>query len=131
MLADRANFEFMLDLDYIFNWVQPEAGEEGFKFWVAPVTMVFENASDVKIGIDSKQGTIQIDNLLRTALRHSPNGEFVEYAYHFECQEGEVCLDATGYKLFVRAAPSLLTSQSFELQLRNGVSFERGLGFRQ
>ena len=125
MLADSAKFEFLLDLDYIFHWVQPVADEKYFKFWVAPVTMVFENASDVKIDIESRQGTTTIDKLLRTSLGCSPNGALIQYEYVFECHEGEVRLDATGYRLFVRAAPSLLMAQSFELQDRNGVSFDR------
>ncbi len=42
MVADIDAFEFSLDLDYIFKWVQPGPGETYFKFWVCPVTMVFK-----------------------------------------------------------------------------------------
>ena len=44
MLANPEEYEFLLDLDYIFKWVPPGEGAPNFKFWVAPVTMVFENA---------------------------------------------------------------------------------------
>lgn len=32
MCADRAAFEFLIDLDYISRWVEPKAGETYFKF---------------------------------------------------------------------------------------------------
>ena len=52
MLAIPDDFEFLFDLDYIFKWVHPKEGEMYYKFWVAPVTMVFENAHDIKINIE-------------------------------------------------------------------------------
>ncbi|HHQ47289.1 MAG TPA: hypothetical protein ENK19_00200, partial [Acidobacteria bacterium] len=68
MVADEENFEFAMDLDYIFEWVDPEPGETHFKFWVAPVTMVFENAYDISIKIESAQGGIEVANLQREEL---------------------------------------------------------------
>ena len=46
MVCSSEKFEYLLDLDYIFKWVDPKEGETSFEFWVAPVTMVFENAFD-------------------------------------------------------------------------------------
>ena len=40
------SFELLLDIDYIFKWVEPEEQDQPFKFWVAPVTLVFENVYD-------------------------------------------------------------------------------------
>jgi hypothetical protein len=34
--------EFSLDIDYI-KWVQPDADDPDFRFWVAPATLVFHN----------------------------------------------------------------------------------------
>ena len=34
------NFQLLLDIDYIFKWVQTG---KTFKFWVSPCTLVFEN----------------------------------------------------------------------------------------
>ena len=125
MYADTAAFEFLIDLDYIFSWVEPKAGETYFKFWVAPVTMVFENASDVKVNIESQQGSIEVAEFHRELLGPSPNGKFTQYAYRFECQEGGISLEATGFKMHVRQAPSLLSSQSLEIGRRNGISFAK------
>jgi hypothetical protein len=58
-------FEFLLELDYIFKWVHPVDGERYFRFWVAPVTMVFESAHTVRIDIESQLGDIEVADLFR------------------------------------------------------------------
>jgi len=128
MVADPDAFLFLLDLDYIFQWVPPEPNETYFKFWVAPVTMVFENAHTIGIDIHSAQGHIEIAGLYREAPALTPNGAFTEHTYHFECREGDVRIRATGFKMFVRRPPSLLGVQSFSLAERSGVSFSRNVG---
>ena len=124
-LANSDQFEFLLDLDYIFKWVKPQKGDSFFKFWVAPVTMVFNNAHSVVIDIESSQGTIEIADLHRGDPEATPNGKATQYSYRFECQEGAISLTATGFQMFVRRAPELLGVQSLSLSERGGVSFER------
>jgi hypothetical protein len=125
MVADSENFEFLIDIDYIFNWVNPGPGETYFKFWISPATMVFQNASDVRIDIESQQGCIEVMDFQRELIGPSPNGRFTQYKYKFECRQGEIELEATGFQMYVRRAPSRLDHQSFELTTRNGVSFSR------
>ena len=127
MLANPIAFEFLFDLDYIFKWVPPKEGEANYKFLVAPVTMVFENAHDIKVNINSAQGTIEIADLHREKSKATPNGKFTEYTYSFKCQEGEISVVATGFKMFVRKQPELLQRQSFELGQRQGITFGRTL----
>jgi hypothetical protein len=125
MVADSDKFEFLIDLDYIFNWVHPGPGETYFKFWIAPVTMVFENAFDVRIDIKSQQGCIEVADLRSELIGPSPNGRFTQYKFKFECQGGAIELEATSFKMYVRRPPALLERQSYELATRNGVSFSR------
>ena len=122
---DPENFEFLVDLDYIFKWVQPREGETYFKFWVAPVTMVFANAHSVKVALDSSQGSIEVADLYRENPKLTANGKLTEHTYRFDCQEGEISLVSTGFSLFVRRAPSLLQTQCFTFQSRGGISFAR------
>ncbi len=128
MVADPDTFEFLLDLDYIFKWVEPEPGEKYFKFWVAPVTMVFENAHTIEIDVQSEQGQIEIEALYREEPTPTPNGSHTQHTYRFECQEGEIKVRATGFRMFVRRPPTLLGVQSFSLVERAGVSFSRNVG---
>ncbi len=129
MFANTNDFEFILDLDYIFKWVHPKEEEKDrrFKFWVSPVTMVFINAHDVKININSPQGNICIDTLYRENPQLTPNGKLTEYTYKFECNQGEILITATDFKMFVRKKPELLQGQDFEFVQRQGISFGREL----
>lgn len=125
MVAAAERLEFAMDLDYIFKWVHPEPGETHFKFWVAPVTMVFENAHDISIENESPQGGIEVADLHRENPKPTPNGASTGYLYRFECQEGAISLRATGYRLYVRTEPRLMRVQCFSLAERGGISVEQ------
>jgi hypothetical protein len=124
-LADSERFEFLVDLDYIFEWVKPAPEETHYKFSVSPVTMIFENAHTVKYDIESAQGTIEVADLHRENPRPTPNGKLEERTYRFECQEGEISLKATDFQMIVRRSPALLGVHSLNLEQREGVSFDR------
>ncbi len=127
MVAHAEAFELLFDLDYLFEWVSPGEGETHFKFWVAPVTLLFENVYDVNLRIDSSQGTIEIARLYRECPGPTRNGTLTEYTYRFECQEGEISLRSTGLQMFVRRRPELRHSQRLGLEERGGIGFGRAL----
>ena len=127
MLANSEEYEYLLDLDYIFKWVDPKENETYFKFWISPVTMAFENASDIVIDIESSQGLIEISELVMVNPRPSPNGKFTQHTYRFECQEGFISITATGFKMHVRQKPKLIQGQSLDLKDRNGINFNKSL----
>ena len=128
MLADSERFEFLIDIDYIFSWVHPAHRETYFKFWVSPATMVFENASDVRIDIESQQGSIEVMEFHREVIGPSPNGKFTQYKYKFECRQGRIELEATAFNMYVRRAPTCIDHQCLGLAARHGVSFSRSYG---
>ncbi|MGB4068825.1 MAG: hypothetical protein WBK08_12410 [Nitrospira sp.] len=123
--ADPERFEFLADLDYILKWVEPAGGETYFRFWVAPVTMVFHNAHTVRVNTDSAQGVLEIADFVRESAGLTSNQQMAQYTYRFDCQEGTISLVATGFSLFVRRMPILTSSQRLELAERGGISFER------
>lgn len=127
MVANTNNYDYSVDLDYIFKWVNPRGADKYFKFWVAPVTMVFENAYDIKIDLQSAQGSIEVADLFMENPQLSPNKKFTSHAYRFECQEGEISLQATSFKMYVRQNPKLISGQCFNLEERGGVNFGRML----
>ena len=43
----RLNKNFEIDLDYIFQWNQPEVDGFHFTFWVAPCTLVFQSPKEL------------------------------------------------------------------------------------
>ena len=107
--------------------MHPKEGEKYYKFWVAPVTMVFENAYEINIEVESQQGEIEVADLHMENPRKTKNRKYTEYTFRFECQEGEISLNATGFKMYVRKNPILQMSQCLALTERGGVNFGREL----
>jgi hypothetical protein len=119
-------YELALDIDYIFKWVDPAAGEEHFTFWVAPVSIYFENVSDIEL--DVKVGSdyeIEISELRQQHIGKIPKGELDWWQYEIECQNGLIALKATGFKFYVRKAPVHKQSQCLTIEERGGVNFGR------
>jgi hypothetical protein len=127
LLANPQEWEYLIDLDYIFEWVHQKEESKYYKFWIAPVTMVFENAYGIKINIESQQGEIEVANLYLENPRKTKNGKFTEFTFRFDCNEGEIILTATGFKMYVRRNPILQQGQSLDLIDRGGVNFGRKL----
>ena len=123
------NFEFSLDIDYIFKWIHPAENETYFKFWVAPATLVFEFVSDLKINIIDLQNGFEIDSIERTEIRKIEEGELagkIEWGWTIETHQGEITFNATGYKQFIRQKPSFVQPQVVETEIRGNISFYRG-----
>jgi hypothetical protein len=123
------DFELAFDIDYIFEWIDPQPNETYFKFWVAAATLVFKNIHDVEFDIDSYNGKLEIDNIKRKDESSPSNAEFIgkasEWLWTIECQEGEIRFRSVGYDQFIRTAPQLTQSQTLDRKAK-GISFARG-----
>ena len=123
------NFELVFDIDYLFEWIDPQPNETFFKFWVAPATLVFNNVYDVELEIDSHNVNLEIDNIKRDDESLPHNAEFIrkesEWLWTIECQEGEIRFRSVGYQQFIRTAPHLTQSQTLDRKVK-GISFTRG-----
>jgi len=122
-------FELALDLDYIFKWVEPKKGETHYKFWVAPVTMVFENVYDISINIETSLG-IEIASISRSNQSAPRNVEFInkveQWDWNIDCQEGTIFFKSVGYTMYVKSEPIFLSNQVIDINDRGGINFERG-----
>jgi hypothetical protein len=120
--------EFGLDIDYIFQWIEPKKGKKYFHFWVAPVTFVFENVRDLKLDIET-DSKIMIDSITRNNPQKSKNSERnekqEEWCWNIKCQEGTISLRSVGYKMFVKKQPVLKNEQILNIDERGGISFIR------
>lgn len=124
------DFEFIIDIDYIFKWVHPQEGETHFKFWVSPCTLVFENVYDLKINIEiSTPFELEIDDITRSNPQTPKNGDFInrdtEYDWTIETQQGSITFKSIGFKQFVRQKPVFSNSQQIDIDKRGGISFGR------
>ncbi|MCX6119089.1 MAG: hypothetical protein NT027_16250 [Proteobacteria bacterium] len=123
-------FEFLIDLDYIFGRIEPVAGETHYKFWVSPVTMVFENASHLRMDLESDQGIFEVSDLHMKDPRITLNEKFTDYNFDFELQNGSIQFRATGFKMFVRQQPTCTKLPRLTLKERGGINFQRKLASR-
>lgn len=122
------NFELLLDIDYIFRWLQPTPPQQYFSFWVAPATLVFENVYDVALTLRCDSG-LEIDDIKRnqTMPVHTEYDESSDAGHWtIACQEGQITLRSTGYTQYIRATPQYSASQSLDMCSRGGFSFLKG-----
>jgi hypothetical protein len=106
--------KFLLDIDYIFKWIDPVKEETYFKFWVAPCTLIFEDVRNLKITVEiSMPFELEIADLHRISKDE----------WKIETHQGDIDFYAIGYKQYVRQNPILIHHQVLTLKERNGLSF--------
>lgn len=119
------NYELLLDIDYLFEWVQPKKGSRYYKFWIAPCTVIFENVYNIEFELEDKQPII--DYIEKANPQRPKNAEYIgkefEYEWDIVMINGEMTFKAVGFKQYVRQPPILLGAQRLDLDARGGVSF--------
>lgn len=96
-----------------------------YSFWVAPVTLVFENAWNVRMsGAIGQMDMAELFGLNR--VRHFTNAAGVEFdEWHVEGDGFEIAVEASGFTQYFRQEPILTPSQRLTRAQRRGVSFDR------
>ncbi len=114
-------FELVMDIDYITRWLQPVPPQTSFNFYVAPATLVFREAHNMKASVELKELTdIQILDIRREA-----STSVGCWRWHVELNCGEVEFDAAGFTQYFRRCPTPQASQVLGLDARGGVSYRR------
>jgi hypothetical protein len=125
---DTEHHELLLDIDYIFAWVDPSPSSQYFSFWLAPSTLVFRDVWEMRIQYEASLG-FQLQGIKRTEPRVRPHplpeGRKEERRWTLDGNEGEISFWAIGYSQFVRQIPKHHREQSFSISERSGVSFDR------
>jgi len=121
-------FEFLLDIDYILQWIDPGPSETYYKFWLVPATLVFHNVHDLQIDLEPFAG-LEIQDVTREDPQRPKNAEYVgrdtEWRWTIETHEGAISLNAVGYTQYLRKKPIYCQQSSLDLYVRGGISFER------
>lgn len=122
---DEFNFRLLFDIDYIFRWVGPE--EDGYyRFWISPVTLVFENVYDLDIKLGSALGTT-IETIRRINPNKPRNSDFIgkdtEWEWNIEVTNGQVNFKSVGYTQYIRKRPVYNKAQEIDFDERGGYSF--------
>lgn len=125
---DDENFTLQFDLDYVSKWIEPQEGEEFFKFLVAPVILEFENVWNLQIDIESNL-KMEIYSIKRENPVPPKNVLYLksgfEYDWTIELQQGQINFKSVGFKQHIRQQFILTQSQKLGLEQRGGISFEK------
>jgi hypothetical protein len=124
---DPDDFTLLLDIDYIYKWVNLEEGEDSFKFWISPVTLLFENVWDLILEAGSLD--LSILDIFKENPQTPRNIEYinkrVEYHWTIDLNNGQITFKSIGYKQYTRRNPIISSAQYLGLKNRDGVSFEK------
>jgi len=125
-----SDHELLMDVDYMFAWVDPEPPSKHYTFWMSPCTLIFRNVHSFTANIEWGLG-LEISHVSRDEKRIPNNADHIketeEWKWVFECQEGCFSFFSTGYNQITRREPIKATSQVFSWAERGGVSFDRAL----
>ncbi|MFD8494917.1 hypothetical protein [Amycolatopsis sp. NPDC059657] len=110
----------LLDLDYIVRWVDPVPPEKHFTFWIAPATLVFEQAWDITGHLGPLHEPLGIDDVHRLA---SPDDHAYPAWHHIQGQNFDIRLRAHGYRQYLRTPPHHVSRQVLTMAQRNGINF--------
>ena len=122
------DYEFVLDVDYMFAWVDPEPPSPGYSFWMSPATLVFQNVNNFKAQIEDPLG-LTIMDISRKDPRPPKNVEYIslktEWTWTIDLLQGRVEFSAAGYRQYTRRTPIRASQQRFSAENRGGISFDR------
>jgi hypothetical protein len=121
------DYELLVDIDYMFEWVKPKKGSRYYKFWIAPCTLIFENVHQVEFELEGQQPII--DYIERTNPQATVAAEYLgkefEYDWDMVMINGEMTFKSAGFKQYVRQAPILIRGQKLGLKTRGRICFDR------
>ncbi|HEY8967419.1 MAG TPA: hypothetical protein VIM58_13295 [Candidatus Methylacidiphilales bacterium] len=125
--------ELVFDIDYIFEWVNPEPPAQYFSFWIAPATLVFHDVWSLKVSLQGEPHIgsfgMEISGIQREGLPVAPHidigtREWI-WNWNIGLLLGSMSFQSQGYSQYTRRKPVCRDVQVLELSERGGISFER------
>lgn len=113
----KLNGDLSFDVDYIFQWNQPEVEGFQFTFYIAPCTLTFKDVQELSFELIQ---TIYYNFQIEDIEREEKEGKSY---YTIISEQGDISFAASGYTQTVRMYPSLQLDQAIPYQERGGVSF--------
>jgi len=114
--------DLVLDVDHIVEWVRGGDGDGGCRFRVAPATLTFHHATDLKVAVDCGDtgGQVALHALSIDAVTRERIVDqkicFDRMYYRWRIalnwpRGGEICFGASDFTLDLRAEPILQDQQ--------------------
>jgi hypothetical protein len=112
----------LLDIDYIVEWVPPEAPATTLSFWICPATLVFDHAWDLTTDIELYARSFHLG--LNAIERSAPDEHgFFEWTLAGDCFT--IGLRAPGFTQYLRHAPIHSPRDRLSIDERGGYSFDQ------
>jgi hypothetical protein len=125
---DEVEFKFYLDLDLIIEWIEPLSNKDGYRFKIAPATLIFRNVWNLVFDIDTNLA-LDIDGVSMQNPHYPKNKDYItdenEYDWNMVLQQGEISFSSIGFELYIRKPPEIRQEQSLRLKERGGISFSK------
>ena len=118
--------DLLFDIDYIFNWVNPQEGEKNFTFWISPCTLVFHDVLRLKMDLDSEDylsTELEISEIKMVQKKNDLKQKL--FNTEIETNFGNISFETSGFEQFVRVSPKHSRGQWLDLEERDGVSFDK------
>lgn len=84
---DGCSGELILDIDFIVEWLPPEAGENAYQFRIAPSNLVFHEVTDLVISVNYAASTAALQPMTIHEIHREivtyPNG-YTSFAWKIE-----------------------------------------------
>ncbi len=115
----RLNQNLELDIDYVFQWNQPDIEGFHFTFWIAPSTLVFEKPTDLSFELSQSfdDKWLEIQDIEMNVVDNKINWTIIT-------QQGNISFKADTFKQVVRKRPSFQLGQTIPYDERGGFSFD-------
>lgn len=115
----RLNQNLEIDLDYIFQWNQPEVKGFQFTFWVGPCTLVFESPTELSFELTQSfdDKWLEIQDIEMTVVDNERHWIIIT-------QQGDMSFKSDSFKQIVRELPSLQLGQAIPYDERGGFRFD-------
>ena len=117
--------DLVFDIDYIFDWIHPVEPEIYFSFWIAPCTIVFKEAFDLKIDIEIGFAEFEFEVADLHLVNKSKDSEREVYEWNLELQQGNFFFKSYGFDQIVRKKPIYAKEQILKIEERGGICFNR------
>lgn len=111
----------LVDLDYIIQWVPPPSEGHAFSYWIAPATLIFENALRVEAEVTEYSAfRLDLDRIERSEPDPVGHRWWTLDGHHFA-----VRLLSPGYTQVLRHKPIASKQLNLATEVRGGISFSR------
>lgn len=115
--------DLVMDIDYMFEWIEPEEGETGFTHPISPCTLHFKNVEDMGMFFEGTYPDVSF--IMQDCYEEENAFSPEQHTYKIECLGGNFILRCDGFEMIVRKQPMFVKNQCLSMDQRGGINFSK------